>query len=200
MIIALLAAAALGSSPAPVNAAAWAAVSNYPGLASSLRSERGWTRVEVTIDEDGDPARCDLVASSGSQALDRAACEVALRHGHFRPARDEAGRPVAGTLRQTYAIGNTVPAGIVADMMLAVSSVPPSLGNPIATLRLVTGASGQVDSCMFDASSGSQQLDRLACRLMTAEALAPARDANGAAIRAVRLTAVGFTAAAPPPN
>ena len=70
--------------------AQWITSDDYP--AEALRENAtGITTVELQIGSDGEPTGCSITTSSGSAALDAAACDALMRRAHFRPARDRRG-------------------------------------------------------------------------------------------------------------
>lgn len=69
---------------------------DYPAAALK-RSEEGRTRFRLDVNERGRPENCQVVESSGSADLDQAACKLFLRNARFKPARDDAGKPVRGS-------------------------------------------------------------------------------------------------------
>ena len=69
---------------------------DYPQ--SAIRNEeQGTTAVRLTIGTDGRVAGCDVTASSGSNALDQATCNIIRRRARYTPAKDQAGNPITGT-------------------------------------------------------------------------------------------------------
>lgn len=63
---------------------------NYP--ADSLaRGEQGVVHFSVALDESGRLERCAVTRSSGYPRLDRATCDMLVRHGQFRAAADAHG-------------------------------------------------------------------------------------------------------------
>jgi protein TonB len=82
----------------PKGQAGWARriQDNYPE--SALRAEKeGRVGVRVTIGPDGHVAECSVSSSSGTPALDSAACEGMQRYARFDPALDDAGNPTSGS-------------------------------------------------------------------------------------------------------
>jgi len=78
------------------NPAEWISQDDYPP--SSLRNnEEGVTAIAWTINTSGRVENCHTTASSGSAALDRAACAAITRRGRYTPAQDAAGNPIATT-------------------------------------------------------------------------------------------------------
>jgi len=83
---------ALDSPPVPVSSPAPA----YP-RAALRRGESGEALLRVHVGTDGVPFAVDLVRSSGSRLLDRAATD-AVRRWRFNPAMS-GGRPVAAPVQ-----------------------------------------------------------------------------------------------------
>ena len=85
------------SSPMPLNGpAGWIANADYPRVALT-RGWEGMTNYRLAIGVDGRVTSCSIVASSGHQALDEAACRFIQRRARFEPAVDGSGRDVAGS-------------------------------------------------------------------------------------------------------
>lgn len=74
----------------------WVTASDYPA-APLRRGEQGVTGFRVEIDASGRVTSCSVTASSGSQALDEAACRHVTRRARFAPATDGRGAKVAGS-------------------------------------------------------------------------------------------------------
>ena len=76
--------------------AQWITNDDYPP--SSIRAEeQGTTGIKWTINTQGRVENCAVTSSSGSSALDRAACAALTRRGRYSPALDQAGNPIAST-------------------------------------------------------------------------------------------------------
>lgn len=74
----------------------WVSTDNYP--ASELRLEHaGVSRFRVTVGADGRVRNCEVTASSGFPALDRAACTNVAKRARFKPATDASGATVGGS-------------------------------------------------------------------------------------------------------
>ncbi|HET8612402.1 MAG TPA: TonB family protein, partial [Sphingomonas sp.] len=74
----------------------WLTTDDYPP--SALRAgEEGRTGFTLSIGADGRVTACSVTRSSGSEALDNAACRIITRRARFTPARDAEGRPTAGS-------------------------------------------------------------------------------------------------------
>ena len=71
----------------------WVTKADYPAEALAAR-QTGWTQYALLVAADGKPQRCKVMDSSGSDQLDRAACQAALTRAQFWPALDQAGRAV----------------------------------------------------------------------------------------------------------
>lgn len=70
---------------------------SYPPLAATAR-EDGTVIAELAIDPLGAVTGCRIVTSSNSTSLDTGTCRIIMgRRTSFAPARDAAGKPVAGT-------------------------------------------------------------------------------------------------------
>lgn len=74
---------------------------NYPS--SALRNEeQGNVGIRMTVSPSGLVTDCTVTSSSGSLALDEAACRSARRYGTFEPAIDASGNPVIGHYETTF--------------------------------------------------------------------------------------------------
>jgi protein TonB len=74
----------------------WVTTDDYPPSAVRAGIE-GRTSFRLDIGVDGKPTGCSVLASSGSDDLDRTACSRLMSRAHFKPAQDGAGNPVAST-------------------------------------------------------------------------------------------------------
>lgn len=78
------------------NPAQWITNDDYPP--SSLRNEEeGTSAITWTINTQGRVENCRVTQSSGSAALDQAACSALTRRGRYSPALDQAGNPISST-------------------------------------------------------------------------------------------------------
>ncbi|MFL0413913.1 energy transducer TonB [uncultured Sphingomonas sp.] len=76
--------------------AQWITNDDYPP--SSIRAEEeGTTAIKWTINTQGRVENCVVTESSGSNALDQAACRALTRRARYSPATDAAGNPIATT-------------------------------------------------------------------------------------------------------
>ncbi len=75
------------------NPAEWVSTDDYPP--SALRGEEeGTSAIAWDINAQGRVENCRVTASSGSAALDRAACSAITRRGRYSPALDQSGNPI----------------------------------------------------------------------------------------------------------
>ena len=83
------------------NPGSWVTNEDYP--ASALRSEeQGRTAFRLAVAADGRPSACTVTASSGSRALDDAACRLLMRRARFVAARDADGNAVTGSYANSF--------------------------------------------------------------------------------------------------
>lgn len=86
-----------GTSPEPIgDPASWLPLEEYPPEARAAVEQRR-TVFALLIDDRGRILQCNIVESSGSALRDSATCGLLISNGQFKPARDPAGRAVAGT-------------------------------------------------------------------------------------------------------
>jgi len=74
----------------------WVTTDDYPPSAVRAGIE-GRTSFRLDIGMDGRPSNCTVLASSGSDDLDRTACRKLMSHARFKPALDTAGNTTAST-------------------------------------------------------------------------------------------------------
>lgn len=75
------------------NAGAWATDADYP--AAMLRSRAQATvPFRLMVDADGKVTACHVQHHLGNPGFDQTTCNLLMRRGRFRPARDAAGKPV----------------------------------------------------------------------------------------------------------
>jgi TonB family protein len=85
------------AKPASGNPARFFGPSAYPQDAVSAR-QQGRVVSVLSIGPTGKVEKCTIVATSKSPSLDAATCEILRGQGHFSPAIDLAGQPVAAHL------------------------------------------------------------------------------------------------------
>lgn len=69
---------------------------NYPARALREGTE-GTVGVSVTVNGEGRVSACSVTSSSGSSALDEAACQGMQRYARFDPALNDAGQPISAS-------------------------------------------------------------------------------------------------------
>ena len=86
----------------PDNLARWAAriQGDYPSSALR-REEQGTVTMRITIGANGRVEACAVSGSSGSSALDDAACRGMQRYARYNPALNAAGDPISATTTQS---------------------------------------------------------------------------------------------------
>ncbi|MEH3047398.1 energy transducer TonB [Sphingomonas adhaesiva] len=90
----------------------WITFDDYPAEARK-RGEFGETAILWTIGIDGQIETCRTVNSSGSDALDNAACDAIRRRGRYTAARDAAGKPIRSV--QTRRVDWSLPGAWIED-------------------------------------------------------------------------------------
>lgn len=82
----------------PKNQSSWAGriQSNYPARALREGTE-GTVGVSVTVSPEGRVTACSVTSSSGSSALDEAACQGMQRYARYDPALNDAGQPISAS-------------------------------------------------------------------------------------------------------
>jgi TonB family protein len=95
MFIAFVAAAAVAApAPTPIDPVSWFSPDSYP-MEAQKKGIEGSVTYDVSVDRNGEPKSCRIVASSGSSILDRATCKAVLSKAHFTPAIGPDGKAVA---------------------------------------------------------------------------------------------------------
>jgi protein TonB len=95
-MLSILSAAAvlgIGASGVPLDPGSWVTPSDYPAKAMSDRAQ-GNAEFRLSVDTSGRADACGILASSGSQELDVATCELILARARFKPAIGPDGKPV----------------------------------------------------------------------------------------------------------
>lgn len=194
----LLLALALATMPVPVTR--WMSDLTTLGVAAAYDRPAA-VRTELTVDPTGHPVHCEVVRASPVRRLDRATCDYLLRTARFTPARDATGTPTAAVVRLDTSFNQPSLAGPGGgdagqlDFAVQVTRVPRPGTTYVADLVLTTTADGRVAACDVARSSGVAPFDAIGCRQMTGTSFAPARDARGQPLAALRHVSIGFTAA-----
>lgn len=192
--LALFAAAALGAGPKPLDPRAMSRLGDLTG--NTLPSTReGVVFAALSLDATGTPFRCDIARTGTVIGTEHRTCATLMRL-RFSPALDEAGVPVASVypaaVRWSFS-GATSGLGHLLDETVEVDRLPDGADHAITAVRQVIAADGSLDSCEVDATSGSEKLDRLACK--QAEGLAklgPVKDRAGKPVRTLRISRIQF--------
>ena len=91
---------ARGASPDNLNRWAARIQGDYPSSALR-REEQGTVTMRITIGASGRVEACAVTGSSGSSALDDAACRGMQRYARYNPALNAAGDPIPDTTSQS---------------------------------------------------------------------------------------------------
>lgn len=83
------------------NPSSWVTNDDYPSSALTAE-EQGRTRFVVLADASGRATECTVTGSSGSSALDRAACKLLMQRARFKPGTDADGAPVGGSWASSF--------------------------------------------------------------------------------------------------
>lgn len=170
MMILLLAAAVQGaavpaasSEPELLNEGKVTSPGDYPRL-SMERDEQGVVSILLDVSPEGTVTGCQVTESSGYVRLDMASCAQARKRARFAPARDAAGRPVAGRYRMatTWWLPGLDLQTTQLDVPMQVSRLPQGYRQPVKA-RLLFDATGHVTDCTVTASSGNAGADNAVC-------------------------------------
>ena len=91
---------ARGASPDGLGRWAARIQGDYPSSALR-REEQGTVTMRITIGANGRVEACSVTGSSGSSALDQAACRGMQRYARYNPALNAAGNPISDTTTQS---------------------------------------------------------------------------------------------------
>ncbi len=91
---------ARGVSPDNLNRWAARIQGDYPSSALR-REEQGTVTMRITVGANGRVEACSVTGSSGSSALDQAACRGMQRYARYNPALNAAGDPISETTSQS---------------------------------------------------------------------------------------------------
>jgi len=191
------------------NLQAWISADDHPARAMRDAHD-GMVSFRLDVNPAGRVDTCTIIVSSGSPALDHAACRIFRARPRFAPAlmRDGSFGPdiILGTVRWRLRedkgrAGVPVAPVPVRPLTRAYgmvtqadypSGAPPSFMGA-SQLRVAIGRTGRVIGCEIATSSGSALFDAAACPLYAARMrFTPARNAAGAAVCDVIWDAVGW--------
>ncbi|MXO47204.1 TonB family protein [Erythrobacter vulgaris] len=167
----------------------------YP--AAALRNEEdGTVTMQIRIGADGRVQGCDVTGSSGSAALDEAACSGMKEHARYNPARNSAGEPIASSTAQSvryvlpdggWDANGFKPASLINGRDLRerifdedfVSAIEAAPGDK-ALFALTIDPTGNPTGCGMIFSTGNGALDQETCAALMEEAeFSPAKAADG---------------------
>lgn len=89
-------AGATGPASASIDLVTIFSTDDYPRRAV-INEEQGTTGFRVEVSRRGRVTKCEIVQTSGSEALDRQTCRIVSRRARFSPARDQGGRRIEGS-------------------------------------------------------------------------------------------------------
>ena len=176
----------------------WITSADYPRI--SLQEEHdGLVSIEFLYDPSGHVFECDVVASSGWPELDQRTCDAILARAHIKPSRDNAGQAVGtkGQLRFNWVLPNKGPkphAPLSPDIEIEVASLPADTKRPSLQVVSIVAENGSVESCAINGKrgTGSEGLDRAACKTVMSDMFPTARDSSGKPMRYLRIDNVAF--------
>lgn len=194
---------AAATLPRPINPEIWVTNDDYPQSAFAGKKE-GIVKTSMDIDKDGKVYRCTIVQTSGTASLDEATCKGYMKRARFKPALDASGTAIPSSYAMNFRwrmpaspIGS--PASIAQkafDLLVTVAQIPSDAEQHIVYIWEVQNADGRVEDCGIRTSSGSEKLDRAACRVSASAARDPLLDAQNQAVRSLRPRTIAFAVTA----
>jgi len=159
------------------------------------RRQSGSPRLSVLVAPNGLPVRCAITIPSANPYIDTEMCRQVRRRARFTPAHGPNGEPIfavwSGNLTLEV-VGAAAAAAVPAfDRVLTVNHLPSGPAHPTTHLAELFGSDGKVEACNVIGSSGSAQLDDLACQ--SAIAPLPLVDTAGHPVSAVVEQTLIFT-------
>lgn len=183
MLAKIVLAASLANLPQPVSESLVAELSHL-SLAESRQAV-----VALTISPAGKVIACRPMASGNRAFIDEQACDL-LKRTAFQPAHSAAGEPTYGKILLKLDLPRDAAAKALplVDVDIAIERLPQgALLHPVAQLALTVDPQGKVESCVVAKSSGSPQLDAVACKYGPQSApLSPATAEGGVPVRSVQ--------------
>jgi TonB family protein len=143
---------------------------DYPPDALRAK-EQGVTAFRLAVDTAGAVSGCEVVASSGSKALDETACQMLSERARFTPAMDKDGHVVPGSYRSRVRW-----------------ALPASVGHPMPGVkveRAIVEKDGSMSNCEVTMATGFEaDLAKVGPKPCSPHALLePYFDAKGEAVR-----------------
>lgn len=127
------------------NPAQFFGVDSYPPEAIRA-GEQGRVVAKLAVAADGHVAECVVSESSGSLALDRRTCEIALARVTFTPATDDKGTPIASSY--TLPVRWLLPMGGDSAMPSGpVEITNATFPDTVVALTVTVGGDGLVERC-----------------------------------------------------
>lgn len=197
MIASIVVASAVAMSPLAKpepkrSPASWVLRSDLPAIDGSVAV----TTFDLTIDEVGQPLRCDLIVPSSNAQLDNAVCAALMKRARFKPARGPNGSPVPAVRRDRVvwkpnAYGNNrwydAPDIVVSTPVLEKEH------KEVAEVLLAVEKDGSISNCVVSRSSEDNDLDRLACDIVrTSNVVKPILGRDNAPQAGLRSFFIGF--------
>jgi hypothetical protein len=88
-------AAAVSKPAVAIGPGSWINFDDFP-RSDGLVMDTGETDFRLAVGPDGKPTQCTIMVKSGSERLDQLTCRLLMLRARFTPAKDKAGKPVAG--------------------------------------------------------------------------------------------------------
>lgn len=128
------------------------ALEHYPAAARAAR-EQGLVKMGLDIDTSGAVADCTITGSSGSAALDEAACALMRSEGRFLPALDLDGKPTRGLFSAKWNWVLPPEATTSAETDESMAPRPFPMNEPGSmTVSLLVNRDGSVSDCQTSSS------------------------------------------------
>jgi TonB family protein len=166
-MIFLLAVAAVQAVPLS-DPKTWIVGSEYPPLAMR-NGDEGTVNYELTVDGSGTPTECRVIESSKSPILDAATCPILLKNARFKPTVSASRYQgtlawfldESGSTRTATTVSAETPATV------SVKNLPAEYVGHETGIEFTISPEGHVTRCIVVRTSGSEELDRLACAEFT---------------------------------
>lgn len=187
-------------SPAtPVEPQTWFNSKDNPKTAMRV-AERGHVAYTIDVAGDGTPLRCTPEETTD---LDQDVCALVMKRARFLPAKDDQGRPVAGTYEAVASFlmpGKQRPRPDRSKLAVAVDSLPEGVTSPaFARVAFLVDGAGTVSQCTPLAAERRRFMQTVpalgpaACENLTRDYRpSPVTDAAGAAVASVQSATVRF--------
>lgn len=177
----------------------WVTIDDYPDR--EMRADiRGAAVVRTLVDSTGRPVTCTVEQELGQGRFGTATCKATLKRAKFQPARDATGAPVAGVFRSIHnfvlpgdILKDGFPKLLEPDLSLPVAAAPGNREPIVVQVVTVVNATGDVESCVPDATERRAAEGRLACsQIMASFKPDLVRSPKGDALRYAQAMRVRF--------